>query len=76
MARAVEKFKSELEELPQEDQAELAYFLLERLGPEESGTVELFDDQLARRVAEIQEGRAQGRPAEEVLADWRRRQVE
>lgn len=71
MTRAVERFKSELEQLSQAERAELASFLLESLGPEDAGAAAAWDAEVSRRTAEIREGRAQGRPAEDVFAELR-----
>lgn len=72
MTRAVERFKSELEQLSPAERAELASFLLETLGPQETTVAAAWDAEVSRRVTEIHEGRAQGRPAEEIFAELRR----
>jgi putative addiction module component (TIGR02574 family) len=50
----------------------LAHFLLHSLEPEEEDLAAAWDLEIARRVDEIQSGRAAGTPAEEVFAELRR----
>jgi len=64
--------KTQLKQLPQPERAELAYFLLESLGPSESDVAVAWEEELDRRVAEIQTGKATGRPAEDVFAELRK----
>ncbi len=72
MARTVQQMKTQLEQLSQAERAELAHFLLESLGPSETGAAAAWDQELERRVTEIRDGRAQGRSAEDVFADLRK----
>lgn len=65
----VAQIKSHLGNLSQEDRAELAYFLLTSLEPEEPGAAAAWDDEIARRAAEVRAGMAQGVPAETVFAE-------
>jgi len=53
------------------ERAELAYFLLTSLEPDEEGVAEAWRAEIARRVARIRSGQAAGRPIEEVLAELR-----
>ena len=73
MTQAVEHLKSQARVLSATERAELAYFLLTSLEPEEKGVQEAWRAEIARRVAEIRSGSAVGRPAEEVLAELRER---
>jgi putative addiction module component (TIGR02574 family) len=72
MTRDVRQMKTQLKQLSQPERAELAYFLLESLGPSESGATVAWEEELDRRVAEIQTGKATGRPAEDVFAELRK----
>jgi putative addiction module component (TIGR02574 family) len=72
MTEAVERLKSQLERLTSEEKADLAYFLLQSLEPDEEGVAAAWDREVARRVGEIRGGRASGRPAEEVFAELRK----
>ena len=69
----VERYKAQLEKLSHEERAELAYFLLSSLEPEEEGATAAWDAEISRRVAEIRSGRANGKPAEQVFAELRER---
>lgn len=60
--------------LPESEKAGLARTLLRSLEPkEESGVEAAWEIEIARRLEEIREGRAIGRPAEEVFRDIRAR---
>jgi len=69
----VERYKSQLEKLSQKERAELAYFLISSLEPAEEGVSAAWDTEVARRLAEIREGKAIGKPAEQVFAELRER---
>jgi len=69
----VEHYKIQLEKLSREERAELAYYLLSSLEPEEEGATAAWDAEISRRVAEIRSGKANGRPAEQVFAELRER---
>lgn len=71
MRETVEQLKSRLGQLSGEERAELALFLLQSLEPEEEGASAAWDEEIARRVAEIRSGRATGKPAEQVFAELR-----
>ncbi len=73
MTEAVEQLKSQASTLSAPERADLAYFLLSSLEPEEDGAEEAWRAEIARRVAEIRGGSAVGRPADEVLAELRER---
>jgi putative addiction module component (TIGR02574 family) len=67
-----EKLKSELAQLPIEDRAELASFLIRSLDEGVDPDAEAaWDAELARRAEEIRTGNVAGIPAERVLADSR-----
>jgi putative addiction module component (TIGR02574 family) len=69
----VDGYKTQLEKLSREERAELAYFLLSSLEPEEDGAAAAWDAEISRRVAEIRSGKANGKPAEQVFAELRER---
>ena len=71
MAQPMKQLRSELEQLSAKDRADLAYFLLGSLEPEDEGVAAAWDVEVARRVDEIRSGRASGTPAEEVFAQLR-----
>jgi putative addiction module component (TIGR02574 family) len=73
MTEAVEQLKSQVSALSVAERADLAYFLLTSLEPEEEGVEEAWREEIARRVAEIRSGQAVGRPIDEVLAELRER---
>lgn len=73
MTEAVEQLKSQASILSLSERADLAYFLLSSLEPQEKGIEEAWRREIARRTAEIHDGSAVGRPAEEVLAELRER---
>jgi putative addiction module component (TIGR02574 family) len=71
MTAAAEQFKAQLGSLSAEDRAELAYFLLTSLEPEEEGADEAWRGEIARRVAEVRGGQVVGKPAAELLKELR-----
>lgn len=73
MTEAVEQLKSKVGALTMPERADLAYFLLTSLEPEEEGAEEAWRVEIARRVAEIRNGQGIGRSADEVLAELRER---
>lgn len=73
MTVTIEQLKSQAGTLSVPERAELAYFLLTSLEPEEEGSDEAWRAEMARRVAEIRNGEAKGRSADEVLAELRER---
>jgi len=75
MTEAVEQLKSQASALSAPERADLAHFLLTSLEPEEEGVQEAWQAEIARRVAEIRNGSAVGRSADEALAElWERYQ--
>jgi putative addiction module component (TIGR02574 family) len=73
MTEAVEYLKSQASILSTAERADLAYFLLTSLEPEEEGVEGAWREEIARRVAEIRSGQAVGRPIDDVLAELRER---
>jgi putative addiction module component (TIGR02574 family) len=73
MTEAVKQLKSQASNLSASERAELAYFLLSSLEPEEEKVEEEWRAEIARRVAEIRNGSGIGRPVDEVLAEVRER---
>jgi putative addiction module component (TIGR02574 family) len=71
MSNDVELIKPQLKQLSAQDRAELAYFLISTLEPEEEGVDDAWDAEIAKRVAEIHAGIASGKPADEVFARLR-----
>jgi len=72
MTKTAENFKVELAQLPVQDRAELAYFLIHSL--DEGVDDNVFDDwdrELIQRLAEIYAGTANGEPSEKVLLTLR-----
>ena len=75
MSQASDLFDSQLSQLPTNERAELAHLLLQSLDDSQDADAEAaWEQEITRRVAEIESGRATGRPAEEVMAELRRRQ--
>ena len=74
MTDAAEKLKPELVRLPAEDRAELAYFLIHSLDDDIDPDAEAaWDAELRRRGDEIRNGAAIGQPADDVLAELRKK---
>jgi putative addiction module component (TIGR02574 family) len=71
MTKAVEQLKSSAGALTVPERADLAYFLLTSMQPEEEGADAAWRMEIARRVAEIRSGQAIGRPVDEVLNELR-----
>lgn len=73
MSNAAEALKPQLEALPQEDRAELAHFLIHSLdaGAGQDYTQE-WQDEVRRRLDEIDSGTVQTLAAEDVFAELRR----
>jgi putative addiction module component (TIGR02574 family) len=69
-----ERLKLELSQLSIRDRAELAAFLIHSLDEEPEDDVEAaWDETLARRMAEIENGTASGQSADQVLTQLRER---
>ncbi len=73
MTETVEQLKSRAVALTVPERADLAYFLLASLEPEEEGIEGAWRDEIDRRVDEIRSGHAIGRPADDLLAELRER---
>jgi putative addiction module component (TIGR02574 family) len=73
MTEVVERIKSEVTALPAKERAELAYFLLRSLDdePEDAGAEAAWDAELARREAEVTNGKVACKPAGQVLSELR-----
>jgi putative addiction module component (TIGR02574 family) len=70
MSATVERIKSELAELTEEERAELAQFLIDSLHREWDPDAEAaWDDELAQRAAEIKSGTVTGKPADVLFAE-------
>ena len=75
MSALLEQIKSSAFQLSVKERAELASLLLHSLDPEtDVNAKEAWDAELMRRAAEIRNGTAHGRPAEEVFPELRDRQ--
>ena len=70
---SLEEFKTQLDQLSRDERAELAYFLLQSLEPEEDGAVAAWNAEVSRRVSEIRSGKAEGKSADQVFAELRER---
>lgn len=72
MSRAVDELRAELAQLPPQDRAELAHYLIHSLDDEAESNVEIaWTDEIARRAEEIIRGAAKGEPADKVIAELR-----
>ena len=74
MSEAVARILAQVEALPLQERADLAYAVLCSLEPEDPGAAEAWDAELARRVARLRSGQAVAIPAEQVFAAYRRSQ--
>jgi putative addiction module component (TIGR02574 family) len=74
MTEPVEQLKVQLEQLPRQERAELAHFLLCSLEQEADADADAaWEVELAQRVADIQSGKVVGTPAAHVFAELRAR---
>ena len=72
MEETVEQLKGQLGQLPRQERAELAHFLLCSLEQEAEAEADTeWEVELARRVADIQSGKVVGTPAAQVFAELR-----
>jgi putative addiction module component (TIGR02574 family) len=71
MIGAIDHLKSQANDLTTAERAELAYYLLASLEPEDDDATEAWRVEIARRMADIRSGKAIGRPAEEVIKEMR-----
>jgi putative addiction module component (TIGR02574 family) len=70
MSVTVERIKSELAELTEEERAELAQFLIDSLDRERDPDAEAaWDDELSQRAAEIKSGAVTSKPANILFAE-------
>jgi putative addiction module component (TIGR02574 family) len=74
MSPSLRELKAASSTLPASERAELAQFLLHSLKPEtDEGWAAAWQEESARRLAEIRAGEVKGIPADEVLARLRER---
>ncbi len=73
MTETVEQLKSSTGALTLSERADLAYFLLTSMEPEDEGAEAAWRVEIARRVAEIRSGHAVSRSVDEVLVGLRER---
>ncbi len=71
MSETVTQILTHIDDLSQQERADLAYAFLCSLEPDEEGVAEAWDAELSRRLAEIHSGQALGKPAEELFAELR-----
>lgn len=72
MTETMEKLQGQFAQLTSQERAELAHFLICSLEREEDVDVEAaWEVELARRGADIQRGKATGKPAAQVFAELR-----
>jgi putative addiction module component (TIGR02574 family) len=71
--RNAETLAEQLLTWPTSDRARLAALLLASLEPSEPDVTEAWDEEIARRSAEMDSGRVQGIPATDVFAELERR---
>jgi putative addiction module component (TIGR02574 family) len=72
MTEAFTDIVARLDGLSHRERAELAHVVLRSLDAEESDVEEAWNHELDRRIDRIRSGQADGSPAEQVFADWRR----
>ena len=74
MLQRIERLTHDALTLPDTERAHLAQTLLRSLDPGvEEGVEEAWNEEVARRLERVQQGTAQGRPADEVFRDLRAR---
>ncbi|MFL5241187.1 MAG: addiction module protein [Gemmataceae bacterium] len=71
MTEAAAGLKSQLSALSQQDRAEMAFFLLTSLEPEEEGVEAVWKAEVSRRLEEIRSGKVIGKPADQLFAEMR-----
>lgn len=73
MSSAIDPWKSQLGSLPSTERAELALFLIRSLDDQadDAGAEDAWEQELARRVAEVKSGAARSRPAADVFREVR-----
>ena len=72
MSDAVAQIVAQLDALSQEERADLACAVLSSLEQVDPDAEEAWNQEIRRRVEQIYNGAANGIPAEQVFADWRR----
>lgn len=75
MNETVAHILTQIDALSQRERAELAHAVLRSLEPEDPGTEEAWDKELAHRLALLQRGQAVEIPVEQVFANWRSRKI-
>jgi putative addiction module component (TIGR02574 family) len=73
MSATLAQILAQLRGLSQQERAALARAVLLSLEPEDPDAEDAWDKELARRADRIRSREAAGIPAEQVLAEWRRR---
>jgi putative addiction module component (TIGR02574 family) len=74
MSATIEQLTEVALTLPENERARLAQTLLRSLDPiTDEGVQEAWEAEIAQRLERVQQGTAQGRPAEEVFRDIRAR---
>jgi putative addiction module component (TIGR02574 family) len=73
MSATLAQILAQLGGLSQQERAALARAVLLSLEPEDPDAEDAWDKELARRTDRIRSGEAADIPAEQVLAEWRRR---
>jgi hypothetical protein len=72
MTKTAENLKIELAQLPVQDRAELAYFLIHSLDESVDDNIfNAWDKELTQRLAEIYAGTANGEPLDKALLELR-----
>ena len=72
MSETVEKLKEQIEILTNQERAEIARFVIHSLDHEVDDDADAaWEEELARRVSDIRNGKAVGKPAEQVFAELR-----
>jgi hypothetical protein len=72
MTKTAETLKIELAQLPVQDRAELAYFLIHSLDEGvDDNVLDAWDRELTQRLSEIYAGTAKGEPSDKVLLELR-----
>jgi putative addiction module component (TIGR02574 family) len=74
MTEAVTQVLAQIDALSQAERAEVALAVLRSLEPAEEGAEAAWDAELARRTAEIRNGKVTGKPAEQLFAELRGQQ--
>ena len=72
MSAVLEEWKPKLADLPQEDRAELAYFLLTTLNGKPNRGVDPWNAEIQGRLDEVLAGTAVGVSLDQVKAEFRR----